>query len=98
MNPFEQRRHSEIDRRNFLSMVGKGVGLAALTTASIDALLTDVRAAAKRIEHFTPDQAAADEDYWFEIQNAFRSEMFDAFGCGTNIGEERIDGRCRECG
>lgn len=52
-------------------MVGKGVGLAALTTASVAALLDDVRAASLRIEHLSPELAAADEDFWFEIQRAF---------------------------
>ncbi|MBI1806507.1 MAG: aminotransferase class V-fold PLP-dependent enzyme [Ignavibacteria bacterium] len=59
------------DRRQFLSMVGKGVGLAALTTASIATLMDNVRAASKRIEHLPPAQAAMDEDFWFEIQQAF---------------------------
>jgi selenocysteine lyase/cysteine desulfurase len=52
-------------------MVGKGVGLAALTTASVAALLEDVHAASRSIEGLTPDLAAADEDFWFEIQRAF---------------------------
>lgn len=58
-------------RRNFLSLVGKGIGLATLTSASIASLLNDVTAATKRIEHLPPEQAAMDEDFWFEIQRAF---------------------------
>ena len=61
----------EPDRRTFLSMVGKGVGLAALTTTSVASLLNNVQAAAKRVEHLPPDEAATDEDFWFEIQRAF---------------------------
>lgn len=52
-------------------MAGKGIGLAALTTASLASLLNDLHAAVKRVEHLPPEQAATDEDFWFEIQNAF---------------------------
>ncbi len=62
---------TEFTRRNFLTKVGKGLGLAALTSTTIAALLDDVHAAAKRVEHLTPQQAAMDEDFWFEIQQAF---------------------------
>lgn len=71
MEPLTFCYDRELDRRRFLSMVGKGIGLAALSTASIAALLEDVRAAARKVEHLTPEQAAMDEDFWFEIQQAF---------------------------
>src|SRR5437899_8705955 len=61
----------ELNRRQFLETAGRGIGLASLCTASIAALLGRVRAATKSIEHLSPEQAAADEDYWFEIQQAF---------------------------
>ncbi|HZY09919.1 MAG TPA: aminotransferase class V-fold PLP-dependent enzyme, partial [Bacteroidota bacterium] len=61
----------EIGRRDFLSTVGKGIGLATLCTASIASLRDDLHAAVKRIEHLTPEQVAADEDFWFQIQQAF---------------------------
>ncbi len=60
-----------LDRRDFLSMVGKGIGLAALTTASIAALLDEVKASVKQIGHLTPEEAAMDESFWFTIQQAF---------------------------
>src|SRR5262247_781864 len=59
------------NRRNFLSLAGKGLGLAALSTPTIASLLKEVRAATKSIAHLTPEQAAIDEDYWSAIQNAF---------------------------
>ena len=59
------------DRRNFLSLAGKGLGLAALSSATIASLLKEVQAASKSIAHLTPAQAAMDEDFWFTIQNAF---------------------------
>src|SRR4030095_8639499 len=57
--------------RNFLSLAGKGLGLAALAVPSIGALLKEVEAATKTVGHLTPDQAAMDEDYWSIIQNSF---------------------------
>ncbi len=60
-----------VDRRGFLSMVGKGIGLAAMTTASVAALLDQVHAASKRVAHLTPEEAATDEDFWMEIQQSF---------------------------
>ncbi|MGB9178473.1 MAG: aminotransferase class V-fold PLP-dependent enzyme [Pyrinomonadaceae bacterium] len=66
MNP--NRTH---DRRAFLSNIGKGIGLAALSSSTVAALLANIHAATKRVAHLTPEQAAMDEDFWFEIQNAF---------------------------
>jgi isopenicillin-N epimerase len=61
----------DANRRQFLSMIGKGVGLAALSSSTVAALLEDLHAATKRIDHLSPEQAAMDEDFWFEIQQAF---------------------------
>src|SRR3954462_14358111 len=58
-------------RRSFLSLAGKGLGLAALSSATVAALQKNVEAATKAIAHLTPEEAAMDEDYWFAIQNAF---------------------------
>jgi isopenicillin-N epimerase len=52
-------------------MAGKGVGLAALAVPAISSLLNDVHAAARRIEHLSPEEAASDEDFWFDIQRSF---------------------------
>ena len=59
------------NRRDFLSFAGKGLGLAALTSTTVAALLKEVEAATRSVAHLTPQQAAMDEDYWFVIQNAF---------------------------
>jgi isopenicillin-N epimerase len=64
-------RPTELDRRNFLSLTGKGLGLAALASSSVGALLKNIQAATKTVAHLTPEQAAMDEDFWFEIQRAF---------------------------
>ncbi|HSS21823.1 MAG TPA: aminotransferase class V-fold PLP-dependent enzyme [Pyrinomonadaceae bacterium] len=59
------------NRRSFLSLAGKGLGLAALSSTTIAALLKEVQAATKSVAHLTPQQVAMDEDYWAVIQNAF---------------------------
>ncbi len=61
----------EVTRRNFLSRVGKGVGFAAIASSTIGALLDNLHAATKQIEHLSPEQAAMNEDFWFEIQQSF---------------------------
>ena len=65
------RTLDRLDRRDFLSAVGKGVGLAALSSAAIGGMLDELNAAVKNVAHLTPDEAAMDEDFWFEIQQAF---------------------------
>src|SRR5436305_1473695 len=49
-----------IDRRRFLAGL---IGTAAL--------LGDLRRAAARVAHLSPDAAAVDEAFWFEVQQAF---------------------------
>lgn len=58
-------------RRSFLSLAGKGAGLAALSSATVANLLKSVTAATTTVAHLTPQQAAMDEDYWSTIQNSF---------------------------
>jgi isopenicillin-N epimerase len=58
-------------RRDFLSLAGKSLGLAALSSAAVASLLKTVAAATQSVAHLTPEQAAMDEDYWAIIQNAF---------------------------
>lgn len=65
------RREREFDRRHFLSMAGKGLGVATLCYTSLASLMNDLNAATNRIEHLTPEQVAGDEDFWFQIQQAF---------------------------
>jgi selenocysteine lyase/cysteine desulfurase len=59
------------DRREFLSLAGKGLGLAALSSSTVMGLMQEVQGAVKHIAHLTPEDAAMDEDFWFTIQNAF---------------------------
>ena len=62
---------SRFPRRDFLSLAGKGLGLAALSSPLVGSLLREVQAAGKTVAHLSPQQAAMDEDYWSVIQNAF---------------------------
>jgi len=62
---------NDIDRRGFLSFAGKGLGLAALTSATVGSLFNQVVGAGKHIEHLSPIEAAMDEDYWAAIQQSF---------------------------
>jgi len=64
-------RTQEYNRRSFLSMVGRGVGLAALTSTTVASLLENVHAATRKVAHLTPEEVAMDEDFWFEIQRSF---------------------------
>ncbi|MCX6133484.1 MAG: aminotransferase class V-fold PLP-dependent enzyme [Ignavibacteriales bacterium] len=71
MSTPDPQLRSDINRRNFLSLVGKGVGLAALSSATVASLLEDVHAATRTVAHLSPADAAMNEDYWFEIQRSF---------------------------
>jgi len=59
------------DRREFVLLAGKGLGLAALAVPAIGALVKEVEAATRSVAHLTPEQASMDEDYWSIIQNSF---------------------------
>jgi selenocysteine lyase/cysteine desulfurase len=62
---------NDIDRRHFLTSAGKGLGLMALSSAAVASLFENVKAAGRSIEHLSHIEAAADEDYWTTIQQAF---------------------------
>jgi len=62
---------NDLDRRQFLFSAGKGIGLAALSSSVVASLFSDVQAATRSVSHLSPEQVATDEDFWFEIQQAF---------------------------
>ena len=62
---------NDIDRRSFLSSAGKSLGLMAASSAVVGSLFENIQAAAKRIDHLSPIEAAADEDFWAAIQQSF---------------------------
>jgi isopenicillin-N epimerase len=55
-------------RRRFLEQVGTGVGVVAALRASG---MERVVAAGQAVRGRSPQEVAADEDYWYEIQQAF---------------------------
>jgi len=71
MNTRNEHYPGALDRRRFLSSVGKGLGLAALSSSAVASLLKDVNAAAKRVARLSAEDAARDESFWFDIQQAF---------------------------
>lgn len=62
---------NDIDRRSFLSSAGKGLGLALMSSAVVGSLFDDVKASVKTVAHLSPIEAAANEDFWAAIQQAF---------------------------
>src|SRR5436190_9566219 len=62
---------NQFPRRNFLSLAGKSLGLATLSSSTIAGFLKEIEATTKSVAHLSPEQAAKDEDYWSTIQNAF---------------------------
>ena len=67
----DHRPKIDYSRRTFLSSAGKGLGLMALSSATVASLLENVVAAGRRVSSLSPIEAAADEDYWTTIQQAF---------------------------
>ncbi|HEY7162410.1 MAG TPA: aminotransferase, partial [Acidobacteriota bacterium] len=61
----------DLDRRQFLSAIGKTTGLMALASTTVASLFNDLQAATSRVANVSADQLAGDEDFWFEIQQAF---------------------------
>ena len=61
----------DFDRRQFLSSVGKGMGLMALSSSVVAALAADLHAAEQQVAHLSPEQAAGDENFWGQIQQSF---------------------------
>jgi isopenicillin-N epimerase len=61
----------DINRRAFLSSAGKGLGLMAVSSSAVALLFENIKAAGKAVDHLPPVEAAMDEDYWANIQQAF---------------------------
>src|SRR5213596_3571888 len=86
---------TQFHRRNFLSLAGKSLGLAALSSSTIASLLKEIHAATKMVAHLTPEQAALVRYIWqqedataytmwqiLEPQSeTIRTGLADLFGC-----------------
>jgi len=66
-NPFAR----DVDRRKFLSSVGKGFGMMALSSSVVAALFENLQAKTRAVAHLSPAEVAADEDFWATVQQSF---------------------------
>jgi selenocysteine lyase/cysteine desulfurase len=71
MNDLNRNFKNDFNRRKFLSSVGKGFGLMALSSGAVASLCSNLQAKARKIEHLSPEQTAADEDFWAVVQQSF---------------------------
>lgn len=69
--PYSNSFAGDIDRRKFLSAIGKGLGAMAVSSTIVGSLFENIEAATKRVAHLSPAEAATDEDFWAQIQQAF---------------------------
>jgi len=60
-----------MERRGFLNSMGRGFGAASVMTLFGPETLRRVEAASSRVSDVPPEEAARDESYWREIQQAF---------------------------
>ncbi|NUN71411.1 MAG: aminotransferase class V-fold PLP-dependent enzyme [Bacteroidetes bacterium] len=60
-----------MDRRRFLSNVGKGLGLASLSSASVASLTDELHAAVAPYHGTAAGDLASNEDFWSTIQQSF---------------------------
>lgn len=65
------KKFADFDRRKFLSSVGKGLGLMVLSSGVVASLFENLQAKVREIEHLSPEQVAADEDFWAVVQQSF---------------------------
>ncbi len=71
VNSYRKSLEDRISRRRFVQSAGKGLGLMALSSATVASLFENVNAAGKGVDHLSPFEVALDEDYWSNIQQAF---------------------------
>lgn len=70
-------RHNDMNRRSFIANIGKGIGLATLSSSYITAMHNDLLASTRSFDNILPSELAANDDFWFPIQQSF------AVGRGT---------------
>lgn len=62
---------TKVSRERLLGSAGKALGLMALLSPTVEALLSDVRNANEMVEGLDASTAAKKEEYWKEIADAF---------------------------
>jgi isopenicillin-N epimerase len=66
-NPFDR----DFNRRKFLSSVGEGFGMMALSSTVVASLFENLQAKTRAVENLALEQIAADEDFWATVQQSF---------------------------
>ncbi len=61
----------DFNRRKFLSSVGKGFGMMALSSSVVASLVENLQAETREIDHLAPELVAMDEDFWGTLQQSF---------------------------
>ncbi|MBK9153987.1 MAG: aminotransferase class V-fold PLP-dependent enzyme [Chloracidobacterium sp.] len=62
---------TKVSRERLLRSAGKGLGLMALLSPTVEGLLRDVREAGTLVDGLTPAEAATKEPYWARVAHAF---------------------------
>ncbi len=62
---------SDMDRRAFISNIGKGLGLATFSSSYAMGMEENLSRLVKEIDHLSPEEAVLNEDFWFQIQQSF---------------------------
>ncbi len=62
---------NESDRRTFLSNIGKGLGLATLSSAYLLSMQEELAAMTKPFSGLSAADVTLEEDFWFPIQQSF---------------------------
>jgi len=61
----------KLSRGKLLASAGKGLGLMALLSPTVESLLGNVQKARQLVDHMSPIEAATNEEYWRLIAQAF---------------------------
>jgi selenocysteine lyase/cysteine desulfurase len=71
MDNLSQNFKLDFNRRKFLTSVGKGFGMMALSSGVVASLCSNLQAVTEKVAHLSPEQTATDEDFWAVIQQSF---------------------------
>jgi isopenicillin-N epimerase len=62
---------NDVDRRTFISNIGKGIGLATLSSSYLLSMQEELAAMTKPYSGLSAEEAAGEEDFWFPVQQSF---------------------------
>src|SRR4051812_33553734 len=60
-----------LNRRKFFNSMGKGLGMAVLSSTVVGSLFENLLARCRTVEHLSPELVASDEEFWLNIQQSF---------------------------